>query len=182
MASSRFDAHLAPGLTRKVCQTVLFHHDLIGSARISECCRTSKHRLLNVFQHLRTHRHLQLLSDFVTHTSCRQGRHQHPFDKEQTLSFVQLCFTVFLQELVRKEQYQCQHEDDSSTPAERDNQETELVSELHTRGKSLELSVLLGVYMSPVVLRHVGVELHLHCGFQDQATTLFCPGYLIGHA
>ena len=69
--------------------------------------------------------------------------------------------------------YQCLREDHSSTPAERDNQETELVSELHTRGKALELFVLLEVCMSPVVLRHVGAELHLQCGFQDQATVLF---------
>ena len=33
--------------SKKVCQTVLFHHDSIGSARIFECCRTSRHRLLN---------------------------------------------------------------------------------------------------------------------------------------
>ena len=46
---SRFDAHLAPGLTRKVCPTVLFHPDLIGSARISERWRTSRHQPLNVF-------------------------------------------------------------------------------------------------------------------------------------
>ena len=104
VTSSRSDAHLAPRLTRKVCQTVLFHHDLIGSARLSECCRTSTHRLLNVFQHLRPHWHLQLLSDFVTYTSCRQGRYQHPFDKEQTLFIVQLCLAVFRLDLVRKEQ------------------------------------------------------------------------------
>ena len=66
--------------------------------------------------------------------------------------------------------YQCLHEDHSSTTAERDNQETELFSELHTRGKSLEVFVLLEVCMSLVVLRHVGVVLHLQCGFQDQAT------------
>ena len=41
------------------------------------------------------------------------------------------------------------------------------------RGKALELSVRLEVCMSPVVLRHVGVELHLLCGFQDLATVLF---------
>ena len=78
--------------------------------------------------------------------------------------------------------YQCLHEDHSSTPAERDNQETGLVSELHTRGKALELFVLLADCMSPVILRHVGVELHLQCGLQDQATAPFCPGYVIGQA
>ena len=74
------------------------------SARLSECCKTSRHRLLNVFQHLRTHWHLQLLSDFVTYTSCRRGRYQHPFDKEQTFFLVQLCLAVFRLDLVRKEQ------------------------------------------------------------------------------
>ena len=69
--------------------------------------------------------------------------------------------------------YQCLHEDHSSTPAERNNQETELVSELHIRGEALELFVLLEVCLSPVVLRHVGVELHLQCGFHDQATVPF---------
>ena len=62
---------------------------------------------------------------------------------------------------------QCLHEDHSSTPAERDNQEKELVSELHTLGKALELLVFPEICVSPVVLRHVGVELHLQCGFQD---------------
>ena len=52
-------------------------------------------------------------------------------------------------------------------------QETELVSEMHTRGKALELFVLLEVCMSPVVLRHVGVVLHLLCEFQNQATVSF---------
>ena len=47
---------------------------------------------------------LQLLSDFVTHTICRQGRNQHPFDKEQTLFLVQLCLAVFRLALVKKEQ------------------------------------------------------------------------------
>ena len=65
---------------------------------------TSRHRLLDVFQHLRTLEHLQLLSDFVTHTSCRQGRNQHPFDKEQTLFLVQLCLAVFRLDLAKKEQ------------------------------------------------------------------------------
>ena len=36
--------------------------------------------------------------------------------------------------------------------------------------------------MSPVVLRRVGVVLHLQCGFQDQATVSLCPGYVIGQA
>ena len=71
--------------------------------------------------------------------------------------------------------YQYLREDHSSTPAERDNQETELVFERDTRGKALELFVLLEVCMSPVVLRHVEVELHLLCGIQNQATVLFVP-------
>ena len=76
---------------------------------------------------------------------------------------------------------QCLHEDHSNTPAERDNQETELVPELHTRGKALELFVLLEVCMSRVVLRRVGVVLHLQCGFQYQAN-VSCPGYVIEQA
>ena len=69
--------------------------------------------------------------------------------------------------------FQCLHEDHSSTPAERDGQETKLVSELHTRGKALEVFVLLEDCMSPVVFRHVGVVLHMLCGFQDQVTVSF---------
>ena len=65
-------------------------------------------------------------------------------------------------------------------PTERDNQETELVSELHTRGKALELFGLLEVCMSPVVLRCFGVVLHLQCGFHDQKNGTFCSGYVIG--
>ena len=87
-----------------MCQTVLFHHDSIGSARIFQYCRTTKHRLLNVFQHLWTNRNLQLLNDFVTHTTCHEKHNQHPFDKEQTLFLAQLCLTVFRLDPVRKEQ------------------------------------------------------------------------------
>ena len=83
---------------------MLFHHDSVGKARIFECCRTSRHRLLNTIQHLRTNRHLQLLSGFVTHSSCRQGRNQHHLDKEQTVFLVRPCLTVFRLDLVRKEQ------------------------------------------------------------------------------
>ena len=86
---------------------------------------------------------------------------------------MELCLAVFRLDLVKKTAYQYLHEDHSSTLAERDNQETELVSELHTRGRALELCVLREVCMSPVVLRHVGVELHLLSGFQDHATLLF---------
>ena len=76
---------------------------------------------------------------------------------------LQLCLTVFRLNLVRKELYQSLHEDHSRTPAERDNQETGWVFEPHTHGKALEVFMLLEVCMSPVVLRHVGVELHLLC-------------------
>ena len=162
---------------------VLFHHDLIGSARISVNCRTSRHRLLNVFQHLRTHRHLQLLTDYVTHTSCRQ-RAQPTSLSQRTNSLP--CAAVFSYissgSCQERTVYQCLHEEHSSTPAERDNQEREFVSELHTRGKALELFVLLEVCLSPVVLRRVGVVLHLQCGFQDQATVSLCPGYVIRQA
>ena len=72
-------------------------------------------------------------SDFITQSSCRQGRNHRPLDKGQTLFLVQLCVATFRTDLVR----QCLHEDHSSTPAERDGQETELVSALHTRGKVL---------------------------------------------
>ena len=130
--------------------------------------------ILDVFQHLRTHRHLQLLSDFVTHTCCRQGRNQHPFDKEQTLFLVQLCLAVLYLGLVRKEQ--CTNVCTKITPVP-------LLSDTTKRQnwflnckrveKHSNCSVLLEVCMSPVVLRHVGVEVHLLCGFQDQATVLF---------
>ena len=69
--------------------------------------------------------------------------------------------------------FQCLREGHSSTPSERDNQETGWIFEPHTHGKALESSVLLEVRMSPVVLRHVGAELHLLCGLQDQAKVLF---------
>ena len=87
---------------------------------------------------------------------------------------MQLCVATFRLELVKKEQCSsiCK-EDHSSTPAERDGQETELVYEPHTRGNALELFVLQEVCMSPVVLRHVGVVLHLLWRFQDQATVSF---------
>ena len=87
-----------------MCQIVFFHHDLIGSARISERCKTGKHRLLNVFQHLWSHSHLYLLSDFITHSTCRQGRNHRPFDREQSLFLVQLCAATFRLGLARKEQ------------------------------------------------------------------------------
>ena len=45
-----------------------------------------------------------LLSDIVTHTSCHQGRPQHPFDKQQTLFLLQLCLAKLGLELVKKEQ------------------------------------------------------------------------------
>ena len=102
--SSRFDTHLTPGLTRKICQIVLFHHDLVGSAWISQRCRTGRHRIHNVFQHLWSHWHLYLLSDFITHSNCRQGRNHRPFDKEQTLFLVQLCVCMFRLGHVWKEQ------------------------------------------------------------------------------
>ena len=94
---SRFDAHLAPGLTRKVCQTVLFHHDLIWSVRISECCRTSRHRLLNVFQHLRTHWPLERLRH--AHQLSDKGATNIPVTKNKLSSLcncVWLCFVWIL--------------------------------------------------------------------------------------
>ena len=44
--------------------------------------------------------------------------------------------------------FQYLHEDDFSTPAERDGQETDLVFLKYTRGKALELFVLLEVYVT----------------------------------
>ena len=86
---------------------------------------------------------------------------------------MQLCLIVYRLDLIREEQCTNVCTDITPVPAERANQETELVSELHTRGKALELSVLMEFCTSPVVLRHVGAELHFLCGFQDQATVLF---------
>ena len=68
---------------------------VVPSRSDRECLETGRYRLLNVFQHLRTHWHLYLLSDFITHSSCRQGRNHRPFDKEQTLFLVQLCVATF---------------------------------------------------------------------------------------
>ena len=110
----------------------------------------------------------------LRHSHHRQGRTQHPFDKEQTLFLVQLCLAVFRLVLVQKEQ--CTNVCAKITPIhllERNNQETRWVVEPHTHEKTLELSVLLEVWVSPVVLRHVGVEHHLMCEFQHQATVLF---------
>ena len=87
---------------------------------------------------------------------------------------MQLCLAVFRLDLVKKEQCAnvCTKFSPVPLPAARDNQETELVSELQLRGKALEFFVLLEVSKSPLVLRHVGVELHLRCAFQDQAFVL----------
>ena len=89
------------GLTRKMCQIVLIHHDLIGSARISERCKTGRHRLFNVFQHLWSHWHLYLLSDSITYSCCCQERNLRPFDKK-TIFLVQLCVATFRLVLSRK--------------------------------------------------------------------------------
>ena len=58
-------------------------------------------------------------------------------------------------------------------PTERDNQETELVSELHTRGKAFELFVLLEVCMSPVVFRRFGVVLLCSVDSRIRKSVLF---------
>ena len=129
--SSGFNTHLTPGLTRKMCHTVLFHHDLVGSAWISERCKTSRHRLLNVFQHLWSHWHLYLLSDFITHSSCRRRRNHRSFHKEQTLPCATVCGYVSSGSCQERTVFQYLHEDHFSTPAERDGQETEVVSGLH---------------------------------------------------
>ena len=130
--------HPTPGLTRKMCQIVLFHHDLIGSALISERCRTS--------------RHLYLLSDFITHSSCRHGRNHRPF-----LPFATVCGYVSSGSCQERTVFQCLHEDHSSTPAERDGQETELVS--------------APAWKSTLIVRPSG-----------SLYGIFCPGYVSGQA
>ena len=96
-----------------------------------------------------------------------------PFDKEQTLFLEQLCVATFGLGIVRDEQCSSICTKITPVPLLSETAETKLVSELHTRGKALELFVLLEVCMSPVVLRRVGILLHLLCGFQDQATVSF---------
>ena len=115
------------------------------------------------------HWHLHLLSDFVTHTSCRQGRNQHLFDKEQTLLFVHLCVAVF-------QEKQCANVCTKITPVPLLTVTTKRQNWFLncTRvKKALGLLVLEEVCMSAVVLPHDGVELHLRCAFQDQETVLF---------
>ena len=96
-----------------------------------------------------------------------------PFDKEQTLFLEQLCVATFGLGIVKKEQCSSICTKITPVPLLSETAKTKLVSELHTRGKALELCVLLEVCMSPVVLRRVGVLLHLLCGFKDQATVSF---------
>ena len=110
-----------------------------------------------------------------THTSCRQRGNHHPFDKEQTLFLVQLCLAVFRLDLVRKEQ--CTSVCTKITPVLLLSETTKRQNwflnytrvEKHSNCSSF-WSFPLVVCMSPVALRHVGVVLHLQCGFQDQAT------------
>ena len=156
ITSSRFDAHLAPRLTRKVCQTVLLH-DLIGSSKIFECCRTSRHRFLL--------RHSHQLSTRAQPTSLWQRTSSLP------------CATVFgcvssgsCQERIV---HQCLREDHSSTPTERDNQETRWVFWTSHAWKSTRVvrpSASLNVTSRPP---SCWSRPHLLCGFQDQATVLF---------
>ena len=107
VTSSRFCAHFTPGLTRRLCQIVLIQHDLSRSAWIFECCRMNWRRFLQISQCMWSNWHLQLLSDFVTHTSGHQGHHQHLFDKRQTLFLVELFLTVTGLDLVNKEHCTC---------------------------------------------------------------------------
>ena len=78
---------------------------------------------------------------------------------------LQLCLTVFRLDLVRKEQ--CTSRCTKITPVPLLSERTKRQDgcfEPHTHGKALEVFMLLEVCMSPVVLlRHVGVELHLLC-------------------
>ena len=137
-----------------MCQIVLFLHDLIGSAcGPTGICISSATSSLT--------------------PAVVKGANHRPFDKEQTLFLVQLCVATFRLGLVRREQCSSVCTKITPVPAERDGQETKLVSALHTRGKVLCLFVLLEVCMSTVVLRRVVILLHLLCGFQDQVTVSF---------
>ena len=126
-----------------MCLTVLIQHDSTRSAWIFECCRTGWHRFLSIFQRLSSNHHLYLLIDFITHSSCRQGRNHCPFDKEQTLFLEQLCLAVFRVEACQERTvHQCLHEDHYSTPAERDKREKRTgLFEPHTHERALGLSV-----------------------------------------
>ena len=169
--SSRFDAHLAPGLARKVCQTVLFHYELIGSARISECCRTSKHP-----------RRLPASADPSACATLERLRHSHQLKGATSILWTKnklssLCNCVWLcciWILSRKNSVPVSPRKSLQYTLLSETSKRQIFfTELQTRGKAFELFVLLEVCMSPVVLRHVGVEVHLLCGFQDQATVLF---------
>ena len=173
IVSSGFDAHLAPGLTRKVCQIVV-------PSRSDRACQdlwalqdeeaSAPQRLPAsadslAFVALEPLCHSLQLSSRAQPSSLWQ--------RTNSLPCATVCGYVSSGSSQERTVFQYLREDHSSAPAERDGQETELVSALHTRGKALELFVLLEVCMSPGVLRHVGVVLHLLCGFQDQAAVSF---------
>ena len=165
---------LHQSLPRKVCQTVQFHHDLIGSAKVSESCRTRKHRLLIVFKDLRTHWRLQLL-ERLRHS--HQGRNQHP------LFLVQLCLAVFRQDLVKKKQ--CTSVCTKITPVlllSETNKRQNWFLNCTPRGKALELFVLLEVCMSPVVPPSCGSQAPLAVWIPGSGNDTFCPGYVSGQA
>ena len=137
-----------------------------GSESVSHCAVLHH----NVFQHLRTHRHLQFPSNFATHTSCRQGRNQHPFDKEQTLFHVQLCSAKFRLDFVKREQ--CTSVCTKITPVSLLSERQNWFLNCTRVERHSNCSSFWKFCMSPVVLLHVGVELHLQCAFSDQATVL----------
>ena len=99
--SSGFDALLAPGLTRKVCQIVLFHPDLVGSARISESLQKEQ---------ASAPQRLPASADSLAFVTLERLRHSHqlstraqPSLTKNKLFLAQLCLAVFRLDLVRKE-------------------------------------------------------------------------------
>ena len=78
--------------------------------------------------------------------------------------------------------HQCLHEEHPSTPAERDNQETEFVSELYTLGKSTRIirpSGSLHVTSRPP---SCWSRAQLAVWIAGSGNGIFCPGYVIGQA
>ena len=148
VASSGFDAHFAPGLTREMCQTLLIQHDLMRSAWIFERCRTRWQGFLHIF--------LQLAGQSASVTLERSSSLTPSVNKEpinipltkNKLSSLCNCgwlSCVYILSRKKKEVYLCLLENYSSTPTERDNKEIEWVFEHPTQGRALRLSFLLEV-------------------------------------
>ena len=172
--SSGFDTHLAPGLTRKMIQIVLFSITIwsgvpgslsvagrasIGSSTSSSICGP-----------------IGICNSWATSSltpAVVKGATSVPLTKNKLSS---LCNYVasFRLGLVKKEQ--CSNICTKITPIH-------LLSETAKRlnwflnftrvDKYSNCSSFWKFCLSPVVLRHVGVLFHLLCGFQDQATVSF---------